>query len=1379
MATKVLFSCYNLGKLTRTLFVPSTLIVVLFCTFCLPIQAKNIRFNKLSVNDGLPDNQLRSIIQDDLGYIWFGTELGLARYDGYTLKSYLADNDNPHTIADSYILALEVDENNVLWVSGTTGLSRYNRDTDDFSVFVHDENNPDSLSSNTIRAIRHDKNSVLWVATDKGLDQFDTINKRFNHFTHSPLEPSTLPSNKIKTLLITKKGDLWVGTDKGLALYNRASNSFELIKLQNGKQPIIRSLAENKSEEIWIGTHEGLFLYKPSQTSIKKIQFEKEVKYILSTLVDFDGNLWIGTYLHGIFRIDGNHNIINFKSDKSNPTALSENMVLSLYQDQSNIIWVGTGYSGVNSFNPDNLLLGTYDNSANSLACLPTSDIRSALALGDNKMLFGTLSGLTEVNLAQKTCKNYTSNSNSDNSLSNNEVYAMAQDMTGQFWIGTNEGLDKFDPVNGIFERFEEQSNIKAVNKISNQKGYLILGTFEGLRKVKLSTGKISEFSTKDKKLKKALIYNIEKDENGINWVASNQGLLSIDNQLTQVHQVSFLEKSFNNKQIHALAIDKSGAIWITIENEGLFNFQPETKTLKAVGKQLGLKKKTGFTGLYVDNFDNLWLATANEGLFMIDKARKKLTNFHVSDGLQSEAFNYFAFTQTPKGTLLFGGADGFNLFDPTKIKNNKTPPQVSLIQLKRFGKTVVPHQNYDGLTIDKHISELVTLNLTHRDTMFGFDFVAIHYVDPDKISYAYQLEGFDQDWVTTSAQNRGVTYNNVSPGDYVFRMKAQTKNGVWSEDDVALKIHISPAPWLTWWAFTLYALSLILSIFVFIKKRTQLLEQRAQHLQTTVARKTSELVTEKQKVELLLSQKNEEFANISHEFRTPLTLILGPLSQALKRVNDEAVLSRLNIVQRNGYRLLRMVDQLLNLETFRVKAITQRSPQAVGKTIKLLADAFTDLAEEKNIKLRVEDIVDVNFEFTADALEKIILNLLSNAIKYTKTNGTISISSSRTKNNELNIQVSDTGIGIPADKLDAIFERYNRVLDENSERIHGAGIGLALIKNLVETHHGRIEVNSELGQGTTFNVILPIIGEVDANLVNSHNNKEVIAMELMGLTQQTKPIAEHLQPTNPVQNDDKQSVLVIEDNQDMRDYIVTSIGDEYRVLNASNGKEGLDLAIVEVPDLVISDIMMPIMDGYQVTNELRNNQITNHIPVILLTARGDRESRLKGWFEKADEYLTKPFDVEELKIRLINLLEIRNILKKRFGETVFQPFETTTQNEKPDDSAGTNNKQQQFVAQLNLVLESTYSDPTFSNTEFASKLAMSERQLFRKLKSVLDMTPSDYLRRYRLEKAKQLISQGKSVSFATFEVGFSNPSYFAKRFKAQFGISPSQCKKI
>jgi signal transduction histidine kinase/CheY-like chemotaxis protein len=770
----------------------------------------------------------------------------------------------------------------------------------------------------------------------------------------------------------------------------------------------------------------------------------------------------------------------------------------------------------------------------------------------------------------------------------------------------------------------------------------------------------------------------------------------------------------------------------------------------------------------------------------MFDQQKQLFTNYHEKDGMQSNDSSLGSFFDVKTGNLWLGGMNGINRIDTNTLTKKDESSSLYLTSLKINGEKVEVSTNEITSPLKENIISAQQLTLTHKENNFAFSFANINYLNTDKLSYQYRLAGYDNG-SDVARENLSANYTNIPAGEYQFQVRVTDNNGLWNGDDISIKLIILSPWWLTKFALIIYSLLFITAIYLVVHFRTRVLREKAEELERSVQHRTIELAQEKDKVEQLLEQKNEEFANLSHEFRTPLTLILGTSSQLLASGMEDSQLNRIEVIKRNGYRLLRMVDQLLNIETFRVKAISQKTLQDTGNIIRQLVDAFSDLASEKGIKLQVIHIEDIYFELVDDALEKIVVNLLSNAIKYTPHGGNITLESKRTLNDELYIQIVDTGIGIPKNQLNSVFEKYNRVLSKESEQITGAGIGLALIKELIISHSGSITLNSELGSGTAITVLLPIINE-SKEKKQSHVSPinaqidNIVAMELMSLTQQTTLLPVKNNPNLPssAQNE-KTRILIIEDNPDMNKYMSDCLSNDYIVLSAYNGLEGVELAIQEVPDLIISDIMMPILDGYQATQKIRTNPVTDHIPIILLTSRHDLESKLKGWHHQVDEYLTKPFNVEELIIRIENLLAIRNILKSKNNKKALKSLHI-----EPNlldkiintASADQTNKQDVFIEKLHHTLEKQHTDTSTTVNTVAKAMAMSERQLFRKLKSVLDTTPTDYLRRFRLEKACLLLAQGQSAINTAFDTGFSSQSYFSKCFKSEYGCTPSDFQK-
>ena len=1342
-------------------------------------NVKNFSNSELSLLKVVQD-----INQDQQGYMWFATTSGLFRFDGYSLREYSPQAVDNTSIPHFHVNQLLVRDDGEIWVGTSFGLAIYQKKSDDFKRIQLNKERPEL--SPVIVKLFEDSHHNIWVGTRKhGVFKVSPNRKEITQYINTEFN-KTLTDNFIKDIFEDENGYIWFASVNGLNRYDVISGqiSHYLASMKDTKSSyFISSIMQHSKNTLLLGTDRGLVYFNVNSKKVSRP--EKNTSRLFRARINtlekgVNGEVIFGTNNKGVGLISSKSDLVgNYQTNHTGAETLVSNTIYSLFLDNKKNLWIGTN-KGVSRVDNNQAIFSLYKEGNNH--CLPGKESYAILSDSKEVLWVGIRGkGLQKIDLKQGICKLFNSLDIDGKKVNLDFVLDIKEDRQGNIWIANyQEGLVKFNTHTSTFSRFNAKN--KKISKLLDSAFIYKIEIGEdnkvwlGLEDFGLIELDIVEETTRvltksiDQQLGKKIstVKTLQKFNNKLWLTTSYQGLISIDLSTYEVTQFVREEKNQTGipENISAARVDDKGNLWLGSRGYGLFKFNTNSNELENHTKFEGLADNT-IWNIETDNNGFIWIGTG-DGLSVFDPANMAFTNYYTSDGLQSNEATTSGFFDKKTGVIWTGGMNGINKIDTNKfqdrVRDKASVPELDDIKV-----------NYKSINFQNNDN----INLGHSENNLTFYFSSINFKTPKKVKYRYKLDGFDQ-WRVVDFNSRLAHYTNLSPGVYTFKVSASLNNE-WSNDEASIKIIINPPWWQTNLAYFLFICAFISLVFSIIYFRTRLLMNKANSLERSVMERTKELVKEKHKVELLLSRKNEEFANVSHELRTPLTLIQGPVTKLMAESTDNEQLKRLSIIQRNAIRLTRIVDQLFHIETFRIKSISGRSNQVTKVIILRIIEAFKDLAQEKNIQLNVTKIANVNLEFTPDALEKIILNLISNALKYTQAGGTITIETYRSKSKELAIKISDTGVGIPKDKLGVIFERYSRVQDENSEKVTGAGIGLALVKSLIDSHNGRIELQSKLGIGTEVTVYLPIINETLEGSNQTFINDEFITMELMELNHQQK-VSLMIQDVaqQSIKGFEKPLVLLIEDNTDMRAYITDSISSDYKVIIAENGDSGITKAISEVPDLIISDIMMPKKDGYQVTNELRLNNITSHIPIVLLTARGDRESRLKGWYEKADEYLTKPFDAEELLIRLKNLLEIRNILKQQFSESSFQIDEKSSKPKAEVCSITAENiaKQKKFINQLNEILEVLYINSDTSIANIASEIAMSERQFFRKIKSVLDMTPAEYLRRFRLEKAKILLELGNNASYAAFEVGFSSQSYFGKCFKAQFGLSPSEYKK-
>jgi signal transduction histidine kinase/DNA-binding response OmpR family regulator len=741
--------------------------------------------------------------------------------------------------------------------------------------------------------------------------------------------------------------------------------------------------------------------------------------------------------------------------------------------------------------------------------------------------------------------------------------------------------------------------------------------------------------------------------------------------------------------------------------------------------------------GILGDHNGFLWLST-EDGVARFDPGSETTISFDVLDGLQGNKFSTGSHYEAHDGRMYFGGTNGLTAFFPDQVNidaRDRTPPIVLTNFLLANVPVSLQSEDPDS-PLERQVNNTELIELRSDEAMFSIEFVELSYEPADAISYAYRLSGINADWIFTNQSNRRATYSGLPPGDYGFQVARVGDSGILADEAATVRLILHPPLWQTWWAYTLYVAAAILAIALLVRTRTVSLMKRARYL-------------------------------ISHEFRTPLTLILGPVERLLKVQSNADVASRLRVVKENGQRLLRLVDQLLNLSRLSAAEPVTHSPQPLGGIASSIVESFQPLASERGLRLELEEHNNLWVRCAPDSLEKILLNLISNAIKYTPQGGHVSVSIVADEDDVVRLSVSDTGIGISPDEHDAVFDRFYRARGNGGEANPGAGLGLALVKELAEAAGGSVELTSQLVQGTTVAVLLPRhhVGPEEQPAPGPAEVSQYVELELAS-SKQAPPVAAIDRPDGA---DGRPSILIIEDNADMQDYIAELLVGTYDVEAVADGESGIRIAVEQVPDVVICDVMLPSIDGFEVSKALKSDDATSHVPIVMLTGRGDHDSRLKGLRQHVDDYLTKPFDDEELMLRIENLLSAKERFKQRYSRLSYDDIEL---------AGDPRPRENRFLGKLQTIVEANYSDHEFRVEQLASAMAMSDRQLQRKLNALANRSPSEYLRRYRLTKAKNMLREGMQVGLIAEAVGFSSQAYFSICFRRAFGCTPTEFRQ-
>ncbi|MCB1582029.1 MAG: helix-turn-helix domain-containing protein [Xanthomonadales bacterium] len=1265
--------------------------------------------------------------EDKFGFIWIATDEGLYRFDSLKTVSITEMVDFPTDLLVG-VIDISVDPSNNLWIVTKN----------DLFVFDHKKIvSPDWAKELEIKKIFHINDSSYFLTP---LSVIELTQNRINHYEF----PTTNKPKFIKNFSIDKNNNVYIASKEALFSFNPINKQIEsILYTPDLSKPFIWDVHVDSENIVWVSTDTGVYRRLNSKETWEAFAPEKLPK-IIKSINSTDEDIWLASAIEGLVQFNRSEEKITIHQKNQQPMSLQSNTLTNVFIDTNQYLWVSSFDGQLLMTNPNLTSLNWQDD------CTKKEDV-FAFKNFQNNVYMALLSGIA-VYSDQSVCsiiKTQKTNKDPSNDFIPTSFY-VANDNT--FWVGSSMGLHVLDPTDLEITNIYSDNKIDSVNFISEiDDQTLVYGTSTGLFYFDINNKKTTQITNE----KNQQVYFFDYVDHGsVFYFATNYGVYSLQKRMDQkLKQL----KDTQMMSIESIVNFEDKLIWST-DSGGLFIYDLSKSKLQTLGDFE--QPYLNISNLIVDQAQNIWF-TSNQGLTQYKQQSNSIININEHLGLTSKNFTLnSAYSQD--NWLLIGTRSGaIKVNIDNNLINTTLGAPVVLTGLSSFNQKILIGQQKNSI-LHKDINQIDQLLLTHRELAVTFEFSRLNYNDPFNETYRYQLAGFDPDWIETDYQNPQATYTNLPSGQYEFMV--QSINTRFNKDNTAVKtlaIKVLPPPWLSWWAITAYVLLGLLLIYFYIQHKIKTNQLLTERLRVEVAEKTKELNIQKQTVESLLEKKNELFSNVSHEFRTPLTLILGPLKELLSKQNDRQDVKSLSMINRNANRLLSLVEQLLQIARVSDLDKVKTKPQKTYKQVSSLVESFEHLAQNKRIKLNLQANETATIDVTEQFIDAVLGNLLSNAIKYTQAGGSVWVSAT-TNDDSFLLSVKDTGTGLTNEQQKDIFKRFKRL--ESHQAIEGIGIGLSVVEEVVKVNHGTISVTSELGFGSEFIVRIPLSEALESQedvsistLVNQLQNESRESHSIVEVSQE--------EPTSGKEVFNN-TVLIIEDNNDMRQHIVDIVSPHYNCLTAVNGVKGVAIAIEEVPDIIISDVMMPEMDGFKVARIIRSDQRTSHIPLMLLTALNDKTSRIKGWRENVDAYMTKPFDRDELLVQLENMLTIRDILKHKAGQEHASGKHSGSTLPKKD---------QEFVDKLMLVIKENYMDPILNRPKIASKLAVSDRQLQRKIKALIDLNPMDMLREFRLNKAKEMLRDGYQVSQVADDCGFNSLSYFSQCFKAQFGMSPKK----
>lgn len=1343
--------------------------LLLFLAFSLDSAlGQNLKFSHIGVEDGLSNSTIECIFQDHRGFIWFGTRDGLNKYDGNQITVFKHDQ-TANSLSDDFIRCIFEDKNHNLWIGTSDGLNKFNAEKNNFTVYR--ASSKSRQQENTITTI-DENDQGIWIGTlSGGLQRLDQRSNTFSR--HAYFSDSKAKTNDEINDLFIEGNTIWMATSAGVKVLNLKTNrSTSISGLENYA---IRVLKKSASGVFWLATEgSGMIRFDPRNQTIKIFQHqEKSNNSIGSNLVraiafDEKQQLWIGGINGGLDHFNPNTEKFNhYEDEPGNVSSLSQRTVSALFTDQQQNLWVGTHRGGVNLYSPmaEKFKLFRKEPNKNSLSY---NDVKTFLEDQNGQIYIGTDGGGLDIYQKKtQTFVHHRFNPFDPKSIGADAVLDLMQSKNGTIYVGTWAGGLNIKNDDGTFTRFIHQNNSPTsissnyVQKsFEDSNGTIWIGTYYGglnrfdpvaKRFERLINGKNGT------KISGNNIVSINEDRYHNLWIGTDDGGLNCYNLKTQIFSHYFVNQG-KQPDLRVIFEDGSGNLWIG--QSGLYRFDRAKNKFSIYSQKAGLDTEF-IKGIIEDTEGNFWISTA-KGLTKFNPQTHNFKKYNTADGLQGLEFEANAYLKTRNGEMFFGGVNGFNSFFPTDIQTNKFIPPVYLTEFQIFNQKILP--NTENSVLEKDISYTKEIKLNHDQATISFRFAALNYVANENNNYAYQLEGEDKKWINIG-HGRQAFYTNLDPGEYTFRVRASNNDNVWNNHGTAIKIIITPSFWSSWW-FRLFAIGLVLYITYLILSFKRRLEIRK---------------IEEEKREEIHQTQLQFFTNISHEFRTPLSLILGPIERLLKEDGHQTFQNSYNTIYRNANRLLRLIDELMD---FRKTASGALKLNVINGNLNLfideVAEEFSEMSRAKNISFTVEkDQLAEDIWFDRQVVEKIILNLINNSLKYTSSGGALqlqiltslenfkpqfenqlSIKSDYLAKSYIYFRVVDNGIGISKESIRHLFERYYRITETHL----GSGVGLAFVKSLTILHKGLIEVSSERNKGTEIIIGIPRNQEDYTKDEQLNTQTSIGGTRLESITYNAEIEAQNT-VIEGVNTSTGAHILIVDDNDELRAFLRDALSAVYRVTEAADGNAGLIQARELLPDLVISDVMMPGMSGTAFCKHLKNDLDTSHIPFLMLTAKNSVEAEIEGATSGADLYFAKPINIDLLHATIKNTLDQRLKLKNHYLRNKEMEPRTLVHSE----------KDKVFMTKLLSIIDAQMTNPEMDIDYLCREIGMSRTKLYQKIKSISGQSIGEFVRSARLRKAIEIMkTEDVLMTEVMYRVGIQTQSYFTKAFKKEYGVTPT-----